>query len=126
MDLNQTFSALENEKDCLFISDLSEEVDLPMITRTFSYGEKFNEVDEDGTIISKNNLQTAGSPRFDKTQDSTKTDEIIPSSPVFSSSSRRGLRSREFTVTPTTNIRNCTMILHCWSSGGGFPSTMTR
>ena len=95
MDLNQTFSALENEKDCLFISDLSEEVDLPMITRTFSYGEKFNEVDEDGTILSKNNLQTAGSPRFDKTQDSTKTDEIIPSSPVFSSSSRRGLRKHQ-------------------------------
>ena len=102
MDFNQSIlSLLEKEKDCLVVSDLTDEVDLPEIPKTCAYGKRFKEFDIDGNIVSQGDVSSCdsdpGSPTFSRAHHSPKTDasEIIPQSPVFTSSSRRGSRKHQ-------------------------------
>ena len=51
MEFNQGISSLlENEKDLLVISDSTDEVVLPEIPKTCTYGKRFTEVDIDGRL----------------------------------------------------------------------------
>ena len=107
MEFNQGISSLlENEKDLLVISDLTDEVVLPEIAKTCTYGERFTEVDIDGNIVPQGNVSSydsyPGSQTPSKAIHSPKTaSEVIPPSPVFKPSYRRGskrhqiLRSRK-------------------------------
>ena len=107
MDFNQgILSLLENEKDLLVFSDVTDEVVLPEIAKTCTYGERFTLVDIDGNIIPQADMSSFDSDP--ETQTSSKAihspktaSEVIPPSPVFKSSYRRGskrhqiLRSRK-------------------------------
>ena len=102
MDFNQSISSLlENENDLLVISDLTEEVVLPQIAKTCTYGKRFTEVDIDGNIVSQGDVSSCdsdpGTPTLNKVHHSPQTDasEIIPQSPVFTSSTRRGSRKHQ-------------------------------
>ena len=102
MDFNQSISSLlENEKDLLVISDLTKEVVLPEIAKTCTYGKRFTEVDIDGNIVSQGDVSSCdsdpGTPTLSKVNHSPQTDasEIIPQSPVFTSSTRRGSRKHQ-------------------------------
>ena len=102
MEFNQGISSLlENEKDLLVISDSTDEVVLPEIAKTCTYGKRFTEVDIDGNIVSQGDVSSCdsdpGTPTLNKVHHSPQTDasEIIPQSPVFRSSTRRGSRKHQ-------------------------------